>query len=650
MRSIRSTLFITTALLATSSVGARSEAAPAPKVAAAAAPAPAPKVVVVGTAQASQTVEFDVILPLRNTAALDTLLAQQQDPTSPYYHRWLTPAQFAISFGPTASMMNIAAAILRNFNMQVTVQSRSVHVVATVAQVNAAFNASLALAAAPFGPKRVVASGPLALPASLSALNVIITAFNASGFDASTSVRQRAAGYVRLSAAGYDAPANQSSPAGGYFYNDLKQAYGYPSYATTVAVGKAQQRLDGHGVTVAVLMGSDVLDSDVSTLFDHQNFTANSGQAADPHVFARRTVNGGAPFSVDNPSSEEATVDVQQVLGGAPGSQVVLYNTPDLSDQSLISGYTAIVNDNTADVVSLSFGQCEQYYTAAYNNGVDQTAILNTYTELFKQGNAQGITFIAASGDAGGQACISPSYFLGQPGQFITGVAEPAADPNVTAVGGTNLVTAQAAGGSGSAYQQENAWSDPEVAFDPFGLGSNVSGGVWGAGGGISSLYAKPSYQSLVNTGSSSSRTVPDVSMQMGGCPDIAQAPCNGGNTSGDGSGDTNRSYVNVVFNNTWDSVIGTSAAAPEMASAVALLVETQGRQGNLNPYLYTLAHNQAAGGVAAFHQSIPGFNGVVANNGAYTFTTGNGTPNVSAMIGLPQAPLAGVPGSATNP
>ncbi len=605
---------------------------------------------VVGTAQASQTVEFDVILPLRNTAALDMLLAQQQDTTSPQYHRWLTPAQFANSFGPTALMMNTAAIVLRNFNMQVTVQSRSLHVVATVAEVNAAFNAALALAAPPFGPKRVVASRPLAVPASLSALNVIITAFSASGFDASTSVRLSAAGYVRLSAAGYDAPANQSSPVGGYFYNDLKQAYGYPSYATTVAVGGVQQHLDGHGVTVAVLMGSDVLDSDVSTLFDHQNFTANSGQAADPHVFARRTVNGGAPFSVDNPSSEEATVDVQQVLGGAPGSQVVLYNTPDLSDQSLISGYTAIVNDNTADVVSMSFGQCEQYYTAAYNNGVDQTAILNTYTELFKQGNVQGITFIAASGDAGGQACISPSYFLGQPAQFTTGVAEPAADPNVTAVGGTNLVTAPATGGVGSAYQQENAWSDPEVAFDPFGLGVNVSGGIWGSGGGISSLYPKPSYQSLVNTGSSSFRTVPDVSMQMGGCPDIAQLPCNGGNMPGDGSGNTDRSYVNVVFNNTWDGVIGTSAAAPEMASAVALLVETQGRQGNLNPYLYTLAHNQAAGGAAAFHQSIPGFNGVVANNGAYSVTTGNGTPNVSAMIGQPQAPLAGAPGSATNP
>ena len=638
MHSMKSALLATAALLVTNSAAVRAEAAPRSKL------------VLLGPAQPSQPVEFDVILPLRNATALDTLLSQQQDPTSSQYHRWLTPQQFTSSFGPVPAVMNTAAAILRQFDMQVTVQSRSLHVVATVAEVNAAFDATLAWAVTQSGQQRVVAGKPLAVPSSLSTLGVIVSAFSASGFDASPSVRLSAAGYVRLSAAGYGLPANLFGPAGGYFYNDLKQAYGYPSYEATVTVGGKPQRLDGHGVTVAVLMASDVLDSDVSTLFDHENFTGRSGQPADPHVSARRPVNGGAPFSVGNPSSEEATVDVQQVLGGAPGSQVVLYDTPDLSDQSLISGYTAIVNDNTADVVSLSFGQCEQYYTAAYNNGVDQSAILNTYMELFKQGNAQGITFIAASGDAGGRACITPGYFSGQPGQFVAGVAEPAADPDVTAVGGTNLVTASTPASPGSSYGQENAWSDPEIAFDPFAMGVNVSGGVWGAGGGISSLYFKPVYQSLVDTGSSSFRTVPDVSMQMGGCPDVAMAPCNGGDTPVDGSGNTDRSYVNVVFNNTWDSVVGTSAAAPEMASAVALLVETRGRQGNLNPYLYALAHNQAAGGVAAFHQSIPGFNGVAANSGSYTFTTGNGSPMVAAMIGLPQAPLAGAPGSATNP
>ena len=241
-----------------------------------------------------------------------------------------------------------------------------------------------------------------------------------------------------------------SSDKPGYFYNDLKQAYGYPSYeATTTGKGKGGPRLDGTGATVAVVMASDVLDADVSALVDRMNFKTTSGQSSNPKLFGRRSVNGSAIFSATDTASEEATVDVEQVLGGAPGAQVILYDPPDLSDQSLIPAYTAIVNDDIADVVSMSFGQCELYYTASYNGGLDRTATLKIFCELFKQGNAEGITFIAASGDAGGLGCMNADYFSDGNGKFIAGVSVPAADPNVTSVGGTNLITAAATGGSG---------------------------------------------------------------------------------------------------------------------------------------------------------------------------------------------------------
>ena len=620
-----------------------------------------PTLKVVGIPAASQQVEFDIILPLRNVSALNTLLAAQQNPSSPQYHHWLTPVAFGSQFGASPKTVAQVTSDLLAFGLQVIPQSRSLHVTGTALQVNNAFNTSLAVAAKPSGQLRLVVTKALAPPQSLSSANAIISAFSSSGFDAAPFVRLSSLGYVRLSSLGYEAPASSSSPGGGYFYNDLKQAYHYPSYQSSVTVNGKPQRLDGTGTTVAVLMSGDVLDSDISTLFNHQNFTANSGQPADPALFARRLVNGGTAFSATNPGSEEASVDIEQVLGGAPGSRVILYNTPDLSDQSLISGYTAIVNDNLADVVSLSLGQCEMYYTAAYNSGQDQTAILNTFTELFEQGTAQGITFVAASGDAGGLGCITPGYFSGSGGSFTAGVSTPAADPNVTAVGGTNLVTTTSLGIPGAAdpltslaastsYLRENAFSDPELPFDPYGMGSNLANGTWGAGGGISGLYPKPSYQFLVSTSSSSYRTVPDVGMAMGGCPDIANLPCNGGGQSNDGTGNAERSYLNVVFNGYWDSVIGTSTAAPEFASAVALLVEAQGRQGNINPYLYSLAQGQASGGMSYFHQSIPGFNGLAMNAGTYNLTTGNGTPDVLSMLGMTSAPAAGTPRSASNP
>ncbi len=645
MRIIKPAL-LSAALLATSSMIAlaRPGALPAPAVPGH--PSPPPKLKVLGPAPASQQVEFDVVLPLSDPAALDALLADQQNPASPHFHHWLKPAEFAARFGASQQIVKAVTSTLNQFGLQVTSQSRSLHVAGTAAQVNAAFNVSLALAANIAGQQQLVSDGPLTPPPALSASGAVVPAFKQTGFQAAPMMRRSTGGYMRRSTGGY----GSGSVMPGYFYNDLKQAYGYPSYqATTTGRGKGQ-RLDGTGATVAVVMASDVLDSDVAALFDQMNFKANSGQRADPGIFARRPVNGSAAFSTTNAASEEATIDVDQVLGGAPGAHVILYDTPDLTDQSLISAYTAIVNDDTADVVSLSFGQCELYYTAQYNSGSDQTSVLNIFSELFKQGNAEGITFIAASGDAGGLGCMNPGYFSGGSGQFIPGVSVPAADPNVTAVGGTNLIDAAAVGGSDSAYVRENAWSDPEIAFDPFNVGVNASGGYWGSGGGVSTLYARPSYQSLVSTGSWSFRTVPDIAMEMGGCPDIAQVPCNGGNIGFDGWGNVERSSLNIVFDGQPDSVVGTSAAAPELASAVALLVETQGRQGNINPYLYQLAQRQALGGATYFHRSIPGFNGVAFGIGSYNLVTGNGTPDVGALLGLANTARAGAPRSASNP
>ena len=43
---------------------------------------------------------MSVTFALRNRAALDRLLSELQDPTSPQYHNWLSPAEFNRRFGP----------------------------------------------------------------------------------------------------------------------------------------------------------------------------------------------------------------------------------------------------------------------------------------------------------------------------------------------------------------------------------------------------------------------------------------------------------------------------------------------------------------------------------------------------------------------
>ena len=55
----------------------------------------------VGNLPATRHLNLAISLPLRNTAELDRLLQQLYDPSSPNYHRYLTPAEFTRMFGPT---------------------------------------------------------------------------------------------------------------------------------------------------------------------------------------------------------------------------------------------------------------------------------------------------------------------------------------------------------------------------------------------------------------------------------------------------------------------------------------------------------------------------------------------------------------------
>src|SRR5208283_1900448 len=110
-----------------------------------------------------------------------------------------------------------------------------------------------------------------------------------------------------------------------------------------------------------------------------------------------------------------------------------------------------------------------------------------------------GITFLASSGDAGGLSIPSLGYFTATPknppvitGQFLQAIEEPASDPYVTAVGGTNLITTYTKGSLDTQYVTENAYYDPLIPYDPYGTGNLVSGGVWGSGGGVSIYYPKP--------------------------------------------------------------------------------------------------------------------------------------------------------------
>ena len=596
--------------------------------------APVEKGSTVRQAGASEGVNFEVYLPLRNADKLDALIQAQQTKGSAQYHQWLTPAQFAATFGPTQASVARAQAAIRAAGMTVTqTHSRSFHVVGDAGHLGAMLQTHFSAVRTATGAGRMIAQTKPVLPAALAAEGARIMAFSGLPLHHSLAVKTAA-----------PIANNRYSAEGPYWFDDLKQAYDYPDFT----VGRT--KVDGSGVRVAILMSDLLFPGDVAAAFNHEKYTANSG-LADPSV-STVTVDGGGV--VGGPGSFEASLDVQQVLGGAPAAQVTLVSIPDLSDQSIIDGYTAIVDSNQFDIVNSSFGGCELEYTPAYNGGTDYTYILKTYHEIFAQGNAQGITFVASSGDQGGKLCPSINY--GEPGAspvFVAGVSTPADDPDVTAVGGGNLLTTYTTGSLNSAYVSENGYGDPDVPYDIYGIGQNVSGGYWGAGGGVSSVFGRPAYQLLANTGSRLFRTLPDVGMQVGGCPEGLAASCNA----------TDSAAVvayGVNYGGGFYGVIGTSVSSPEFVGALALYEQFNHRQGNVNYLLYLAGAVQTAGGgpnaptaLQFYHRNMPGFDGLYSGNQPtvnYTYIFGNGSPDVRKLFGFFAAPPAGLPQTPTNP
>ena len=141
-------------------------------------------------------------------------------------------------------------------------------------------------------------------------------------------------------------PQNRYGGYGPYWFDDLKQAYDFPS----------AQVLCGKGATIGILMSSDYSDSDMQQYFGHEKIY--------PPRIIRRPVEGGAAFDpVNNDASYEVELDIQQAGGMAPGSTIVLYNIPDLGDDSILAGYLDIVEDNLVDVVSSSFGGPDRLFS-----------------------------------------------------------------------------------------------------------------------------------------------------------------------------------------------------------------------------------------------------------------------------------------------
>jgi subtilase family serine protease len=564
-------------------------------------------------ASASQPVEFDVYLPIQHEADLDALIVSQQNPSSPNYRHWLTPQEFHSRFAPSDAQVDKIRQELSLKGLDVTeVHTHSLHVVGSVGAVENAFATTIANATFSSGRKTLAATRPITLSPTLASAGAKVVGLSGtihmhSGVKAASLL-----------------PQNRYSSGGPYWFTDLKQAYSYPSYEV----------YNGKGVTIGILMTEDFSPADMDLYFGHEKLATPKIQEVKIH--------GGSPF--DPNTSFETALDIQQSGGMAPKATIVLYNLPDLADSNIADGLTAILESNRVDVVNMSFGGPEVGYTKEYNDGVDLTGTLGIFDDFFKQGNAQGITFVASSGDQGALGIPPIKCFdtnaTSSCGSYKVSVSIPASSPHVTAVGGTNLITTSSMKSTtlDSAYIKEQAYGDP-LTQDIF-YSTPAKGAYWGSGGGVSIYFKKPWFQTLVNTGSPM-RTIPDVALHMGGCPGGSVSPCK-----------PDRSFDLAVVGGNLYGLIGTSASAPDFAGLLALRIQkTGGRLGNENYDVYTLAAAQNSGSsLRVYHDDIPGFNGKYFSKKGYNYVVGNGTLYGKDFIHAPNVPSAGIPQTPTNP
>jgi subtilase family serine protease len=514
-------------------------------------------------------------------AELDRLLDEQQDPSSPNYHKWLTPPEYADRFGVTQSDVAKIAGWLtaQGFAVVETPSSRnSITFSGTAAQVQSAFHTVIHRYVAN-GKSFFANAGEPSVPGALAGMIL--------GFRGLSNFPVKARGIMKRETTTAVQPNFTSSVSGNNYLTpgDFATIYDLnPLYSTSPA-------LDGTGQKIAVMGQSKIVLSDIAT------FRSLSGLPANPPQLL--LIPGSSDPGIVDGDVQESSLDVEWAGAVAKNATIIFVYANAATGNGVFDALQYAIENDVAPVISISYGACENLWT---------TSSVAALVSLAQLANSKGITILAASGDGGAADCDGDSGAF--PATQGLSVDVPASLPYVTGMGGTEFNE-----GNGKYWMQKGSTDIvtsalsyiPEVAWND----TSSTIGLDATGGGPSKLFAKPVWQTGTGVPNDNARDVPDVSLNASPnhdgyliCTQIhptTGAPL----TSGCVNGFRYTDSTLTVFG-------GTSFGPPTFAGIVALINQrtNSNGQGNVNYVLYPLAASKPG----SFHDIIGGANGFSGN------------------------------------
>jgi kumamolisin len=600
-----------------------------------------------------KTMTVDVLVKPQNAQGLITYAKQVSDPHSPLYRHFLTPQQIGSQFGASQNDVAAAAAYFQNYHLGVGTWPQHLLMVVAGTQTNleAAFGTKFGVFRTPAGHEFVA---PESAPRFSGAVPVTAVARLAHVVNEHTDVMLPGSGetfsgmHPSQYARGFDFTGAYNAGYNGSGINIGIIGTGGISPADVPAFGQMT------GSPVAKVTEVPV----VAQAATPQNGNTGSGAfgsnptgfATPPPVTDPNCSGGSAvyPTATCNPEDGEAQLDTEQSASLAPGANVLFYlalNTMDcggacsqygiLGVQGLYESDDEIqqaIADNTADVISMSYGLGEPEGVGYYYDGTGAGIGPLEFAAL----TSEGIAAFASSGDNGAYECATQN----SSGQvvFVNSLCTsyPASDPSVVAVGGVN--TPFDAAGNLVPGQQITAWADNTTGG---GYGVFVYNAV-GSGGGPSAVFPAPKWQGTI-AAAGGMRATPDIA--------LAADPLTGPLL-----------LMNSAFPDAtgYGASGGTSAAAPQMAAAWAVVLSAckanpacvakgsgprPWRMANPNPLLYSIYQgNTTYAAPSAFYDVTAGSNGAITTPGGavqpgfnagtgYDMVTGIGVPFIGHLI-----------------